>query len=56
MSKRANIVVVGSINLDVVVRTPRLPLPGETISGHALTEIPGGKGANQVFQCFNKSG
>jgi ribokinase len=43
-----NILVVGSLNADLVVRSPRLPKPGETISGEDLQIIPGGKGANQA--------
>ena len=42
------IIVVGSLNTDLVVRTPRFPQPGETISGEDLQVIPGGKGANQA--------
>jgi ribokinase len=42
-----NILVVGSMNTDLVVRSPRFPEPGETISGEDLQIIPGGKGANQ---------
>ena len=42
------VVVVGSINMDLVVRSARLPLPGETLLGDSLSEIPGGKGANQA--------
>ncbi len=42
------ILVVGSLNADLVVRTPRFPQPGETISGEDLQVIPGGKGANQA--------
>jgi ribokinase len=43
-----DILVVGSINADLVVRAPRFPEPGETISGEDLQIIPGGKGANQA--------
>lgn len=43
-----NLVVVGSINLDLVVDTPHLPHPGETISGTDFAEFEGGKGANQA--------
>ena len=44
----ADILVVGSLNADLVVRAPRFPQPGETISGEDLHIIPGGKGANQA--------
>ena len=40
--------VVGSINLDLVVRAERLPRPGETVSGANFSRVPGGKGANQA--------
>ncbi len=40
--------VVGSINLDLVVRAERLPRPGETVRGAAFARFPGGKGANQA--------
>ena len=43
-----DILVVGSLNADLVVRTPRFPQPGETISGEDLQVIPGGKGSNQA--------
>jgi ribokinase len=43
-----DILVVGSLNADLVVRAPRFPQPGETISGEDLKIIPGGKGANQA--------
>lgn len=42
------ICVVGSANIDLTFRTPRLPQPGETISGHSLHQCMGGKGANQA--------
>lgn len=40
--------VVGSLNMDLVVRAPRLPAHGETILGGAYRTYPGGKGANQA--------
>src|SRR5215472_13845148 len=43
------IAVVGSLNMDFVVRTKRLPAGGETALGHGFRMIPGGKGANQAF-------
>ena len=42
------IVVVGSSNMDLVARTPRIPAAGETILGGDFLTIPGGKGANQA--------
>lgn len=42
------IVVVGSLNMDFVVRVERLPEPGETVLGRQFQTIPGGKGANQA--------
>ncbi len=44
----ADIVVIGSLNADLVVRAPRFPAPGETIRGEDLATIAGGKGANQA--------
>ncbi len=43
-----NILVIGSLNADLVVRAPRFPAPGETIRGEDLVTVPGGKGANQA--------
>src|SRR5260370_27060936 len=44
----ASIVVVGSLNMDFVLRVDRLPAPGETTLGRDFQMIPGGKGANQA--------
>lgn len=44
----SRIVVVGSINMDLVTRTNNIPIPGETVIGGDLQTIPGGKGANQA--------
>ena len=46
MPKR--LLVVGSINLDLVASSKRIPLPGETVSGNTFNTFPGGKGANQA--------
>jgi len=42
------LVVAGSANLDLVVRVPRFPLPGETLGGGTFATYAGGKGANQA--------
>lgn len=44
----SHIVVIGSLNMDLVVRTPHMPVPGETVLGRDFQTIPGGKGANQA--------
>lgn len=43
-----SIVVLGSINMDLVARCATLPLPGQTLTAASFAEIPGGKGANQA--------
>lgn len=43
-----DVVVVGSLNLDLVVRTERHPAPGETLTGSSYHEFAGGKGLNQA--------
>ncbi|MBM4061742.1 MAG: ribokinase [Planctomycetes bacterium] len=44
----ARLVVVGSLNMDLVVQSPRLPGPGETLLGGPFATFPGGKGLNQA--------
>jgi ribokinase len=44
----ARVTVVGSLNMDLVARAPRIPEPGETIIGGEFRNVPGGKGANQA--------
>jgi ribokinase len=43
----ARVTVVGSVNMDLVVRAARFPRAGETMLGRTFQAIPGGKGANQ---------
>jgi len=45
---QAKVVIVGSLNMDLVTRAPRLPRGGETLAGHSFVTVPGGKGANQA--------
>jgi ribokinase len=52
---RPRLTVVGSVNLDHVAFTPRLPSPGETVSGARFERHPGGKGANQAL-CATRLG
>jgi ribokinase len=44
----SKIVVIGSINTDMVVRSSQLPFPGQTLMGHSFQTTGGGKGANQA--------
>ena len=50
------IAVVGSLNMDLVTRTPRIPIPGETIIGHEFFTAPGGKGSNQAVAAARLGG
>lgn len=43
-----DVCVVGSLNIDLVIKVPRLPGAGETVSGGTFATFPGGKGANQA--------
>ena len=51
-----DVVVIGSLNMDLVVRAPRLPKGGETLAGHTFTTAPGGKGANQAVAAARAGG
>ncbi len=42
------VVVIGSANMDMVIRAPHVPAPGQTVLGQSFRTIPGGKGANQA--------
>ncbi|KQV48203.1 hypothetical protein ASC95_19820 [Pelomonas sp. Root1217] len=48
MSTAPEILVLGSVNRDLIVHAPRLPLPGETLRGQRFGSCLGGKGANQA--------
>lgn len=50
------IVVLGSANMDLVVRQPRLPDPGETMFGSDFSTVPGGKGLNQAVAAARAGG
>ena len=50
MSQRT-ITVIGSLNIDFITRTPRLPEPGETLTANSFSTGFGGKGANQAVAC-----
>ena len=50
-SQAPRIVVLGSLNMDLVLRVPHAPAAGETLLGHSIAAIPGGKGANQAVSC-----
>ena len=55
-SQKPLIVVLGSINMDLVIRCAHLPEPGETIIGNSCREVPGGKGANQAVAAARAGG
>ncbi|MVU76265.1 ribokinase [Nocardia sp. ET3-3] len=52
----ARIVVVGSINMDLVTTVGRRPEPGETVSGDGFALVPGGKGSNQAIAARRAGG
>lgn len=47
-TQTGRVAVIGSLNMDLVVRASRLPQPGETLTGQAFMTAPGGKGGNQA--------
>lgn len=56
MSRAARVLVLGSINVDLVVRSARLPRPGETVIGGDFFQAAGGKGANQAVAAARAAG
>jgi ribokinase len=54
-SKPAVISVIGSLNVDLVTRTPRVPVGGETLTSESFNIGWGGKGANQAVACARLS-
>lgn len=51
MGTTPNIVVIGSLNMDIVLTMSRMPQMGETVAGRHIAYVPGGKGANQAVGC-----
>jgi len=56
MKQKPSIVVLGSVNADLVLRCAHLPGPGETVHGQDFQTLPGGKGANQAVACARLGG
>jgi len=48
---KPRVLVVGSANMDLVVKAPRMPVGGETVMGGEFSTVRGGKGANQAIAC-----
>jgi len=53
---RKGVLVIGSANMDLVVKARRFPRPGETVFGGGFGMFPGGKGANQAVACAKLGG
>lgn len=51
LSQAPRMLVLGSLNMDLVLRVPHMPRAGETMLGQSLTQVPGGKGGNQAVSC-----
>ena len=56
VGRRARIVVLGGINMDLIATTPRLANPGETVIGDTFYTAPGGKGGNQAVAASRMGG
>lgn len=56
MKDKPKILVIGSANMDMVIKTDHFPVPGETIIGGNFSLIPGGKGANQAVAAARLGG
>lgn len=56
MQDKPKILVIGSANMDMVIKTDHFPVPGETIIGGNFSLIPGGKGANQAVAAARLGG
>ena len=55
-SSPSQLLVIGSINTDMVVKTATLPLPGQTVLGGEFIMTAGGKGANQAVAAARLGG
>jgi len=50
------VLVVGSLNIDIVTYLDQMPLPGQTVAGNRLEFFPGGKGLNQAVAAARAGG
>ena len=55
-SNDARVLVIGSLNMDLVARVPHLPAPGETLASEGFATVAGGKGANQAVAAARLGG
>lgn len=53
---QANVLIIGSLNMDLVAQAERLPRAGETLLGQSFATVPGGKGANQAVAAARLGG
>ena len=56
MADKPDILVIGSVNVDLVVRATHMPSPGQTVLGNGFVTSPGGKGANQAVAAARLGG